>query len=77
MQYDVREAKTQLSKLLAKAEAGEEVVIVKAGRPIARLLPMAKRRLRTPGTEKGAFWVAVDFDASLPDAVVEGFEGRS
>ena len=73
MHYEVREAKTQLSKLLAKAQAGEEVVIVKAGEPIARLLPMAKHRMRTPGTEKGAFWVAADFDAPLPDDVVDGF----
>lgn len=77
MQYDVREAKSQLSKLLAKAQAGEEVVILEDGKPIARLLPMAKHRMRTPGTEKGAFWVAADFDAPLPDDVVDGFEGRS
>lgn len=73
MEYDVREAKTQLSKLLAKAQAGEEVVILEAGEPIARVLPMGKHRMRTPGTEKGAFWVAADFDAPLPGDVVEGF----
>lgn len=77
MHYDVREAKKQLSELLAKVQAGEDVVIVKAGQPVARLLPVAKHRMRTPGTEKGAFWMAEDFDAPLPDFVVEGFDGRS
>ncbi len=75
MEYDVHEAKTQFSKLLAKVQAGEEVMITKAGKPIARLLPMAKHQLRTPGTEKGVFWVAADFDAPLPDDVIDGFEG--
>lgn len=77
MEYNVHEAKTQFSKLLAKVQAGEEVVIAKAGEPIARLVPILKHRLRTPGTEKGALWVAEDFDAPLPDDVLDGFLGRS
>jgi len=76
MEYDVREAKTNLPELLAKVQDGVEIVITKAGEPIARLVPIAKKRLRTPGTERGALWVAQDFDAPLPGDVLGGFEGR-
>lgn len=74
-QINVHEAKTQLSKLLARVEAGEEIVIAKAGRPIARLVPFASRRSRRePGTARGQIALAPDFDEPLPDDRLEAFE---
>lgn len=73
---NVHEAKTHLSRLLRRVAAGEEVVIAKAGRPIARLIPFTKCRGERPlGTERGRIQVADDFDAPLPPAVLSGFEG--
>lgn len=75
-QVNIHEAKTQLSKLLARVQAGEEIVIAKSGRPIARLVPVTTRvKQRSPGTAKGQVWVSDDFDAPLPDDVAEAFEG--
>jgi len=75
-QVNVHEAKTRLSQLLARVQAGEEIVIAKAGRPIARLVPMTSSiHQRSPGTAKGRVWVSEDFDAPLPDDVVTAFEG--
>ena len=73
---NVHAAKTQLSRLLDAAAAGEEVVIAKAGRPVARLVPIgqAKPRRRL-GTLAGQFQVPDDFDAPLPEEVLAGFEG--
>jgi prevent-host-death family protein len=72
------EAKTQLSKLVERAARGEEVVIAKAGQPKARLVPLARPRPpRTPGAWKGRVVISPDFDAPLPDEVLEAFEGRS
>jgi prevent-host-death family protein len=60
----VAAAKTSFSKLLAGASAGEEIVIAKAGKPVARLCPpkpqAAKKRI--PGIDKGKIWIADDFD---------------
>lgn len=65
----MHEAKTHLSRLLAEVEAGGDVVIGRAGRPIARLVPFtAGRRRRVPGAWEGKGWIADDFDA-LPDEV--------
>ena len=50
---NVHEAKTQLSKLLERAHAGEEIVIAKYGEPYARLVPLAKPKARQPGLLKG------------------------
>lgn len=70
------EAKTQLSALVDRAAAGEEIVITKSGHPMARLVPMESRaHLRVPGQGKGAWQVADDFDAPLPDEVLDVFEG--
>jgi prevent-host-death family protein len=63
----VHEAKTHLSRLLQRVEAGEEVVIARAGHPIARLVPIAPKRPRVPGRLKGAVTIADDFDAPLPE----------
>lgn len=70
------DAKTQLSALVDRAAAGEEIVIMKSGEPLARLVPMEDRRsLRIAGRGKGAWQVAADFDAPLPDDTLRSFEG--
>jgi prevent-host-death family protein len=69
------EAKTQLSHLVDRASRGHEVVITRHGRPVARLV--AARRARSPrrlGSLRGKIRVAADFDAPLPDAVLDAFE---
>ena len=63
---NVHEAKSQLSRLLARVAAGEEIVIAKAGRPIARLVPCAPSgRQRTPGRYVGEGHISDEFDAPL------------
>jgi prevent-host-death family protein len=62
---DVRRAKTEISQLLAGVEAGEDIVIARAGIPVARLVPVRARE-RTPGRLKGRLHIADDFDAPLP-----------
>lgn len=73
--YNVHEAKTHLSRLLEQVAEGEEIVIAKAGVPVARLVP-AKPAAgeRVLGFEKGRVFIAADFDAPLPDDVLNGFE---
>lgn len=78
------EAKTHLSDLVDRAAAGEEIVIAKSGKPLARLVPLAgSERGRTPGGWEGLVWIAKDFDAPLPAGVLAGFtdsadaEGRA
>ena len=73
--YNVHLAKTHLSELLERAADGEDVVISKAGVPVARLVPVAPADDKRPlGTEKGRLIVADDFDAPLPRNVLESFE---
>jgi prevent-host-death family protein len=72
---NIHEAKTHLSRLLEKALAGEEVVIMKAGKPLVRLTPVATAPTRRKiGAAKGDFEVPQDFDAPLPDHVLDEFE---
>jgi prevent-host-death family protein len=74
-QVNVHEAKTHLSKLLTRVAAGEEIVISKAGKPIARLVPWDQNvKQRTPGLDRGLLQVPDDFDAPLPPEVLEGFD---
>lgn len=74
---NVHEAKTHLSKLLARVARGEEVVIARAGRPVARLVPVttARRMDQLLGIDKGRIWIAHDFTAPLPEGVLAAFEG--
>jgi prevent-host-death family protein len=59
--FNIYEAKTQLSKLLRRARAGEEIVIADAGTPIARLVPIEQvKGPRTLGADRGKIWVAPD-----------------
>ena len=59
---NVHEAKTNLSKLLDRAAAGEEIVIGRAGKPVARLIALAERHPRRFGALAGQVWIADDFD---------------
>ena len=73
VQVNVHEAKTQLSKLLAKVERGQEVIIARDGRPVAKLVPFPgalTRRLRLDDW-KGRIWMSPDFDAPLADEELE------
>jgi prevent-host-death family protein len=65
---NIHEAKTNLSALIAAVEAGEEVVIARANKPVVRLVAMETKPVqRIPGLHKGEFYMADDFDAPLPD----------
>lgn len=74
-QVNIHEAKTHFSRLLARVKAGEEVIIAKAGKPIARLVAVKEQPAqRVAGSAKGQVKIAPDFDAPLPEAVLEAFE---
>ena len=74
-QVNVHAATTQLSKLLARVAAGEEIVIARAGKPVARLVPVEKKRARRiAGMDAGKVWIADDFDAPLPPEIQKYFE---
>jgi prevent-host-death family protein len=72
---NIYDAKTHLSDLVERASKGEEIVIAKAGRPMARLVPLAAAPARRPGRWRGRVRIARDFDAPLPDDVLRAFEG--
>ncbi len=72
---NIHAAKTHLSRLVERAEAGEEIVIARAGRPVARLVPYrAAAAPRTPGLWRGRVRLRGDFDAADP-AILGAFEG--
>ena len=74
-QVNIHEAKTRLSQLLAQLDDGEEIVIARAGKPVARLVPVVQQPARRhPGSAKGKVTIAPDFDAPLPEAVLRAFE---
>ena len=74
---NIHDAKTHLSKLVDRAAAGNEIVIAKAGKPVARLVPLAPAgRRRKLGALAGKIKVPEDFDAPLPAKVIAAFEGR-
>jgi prevent-host-death family protein len=74
---NIYEAKTRLSELVERASGGEEIVIAKAGRPVARLGPLAvKSQQRTPGRWANRVTIAEDFDAPLPRSTLLSFEGE-
>lgn len=73
---NIYEAKTNLSRLVEQAAAGEEIVIAKAGKPLARLTPLCStKEPRKPGCLAGRFHMSDDFDAPLPDELLDAFEG--
>ena len=69
---NVHQAKTQLSRLLEGAEAGEEIIIARAGTPVVRLVPVAAAE-RRPGRLKKILKISDDFDAPLPAEVSSAF----
>ena len=73
----MHEAKTKLSQLVERAEAGEEIVIARNGTPVARLVPVtAKASLADVyGVWRGRVWMADDFD-ELPDQIADAFGAR-
>lgn len=76
---NIHAAKTHLSRLVDAAAAGEEILIARAGRPVARLVPLQEapvRPRRRLGQLAGQISVPADFDAPLPEDVLRGFEGR-
>ncbi len=76
MKVSVYDAKTQLSRLIDKANAGEEVVITRHGRPVARLSGFEKKLARRKlGGLEGKIWMSDDFDDPLPDEILDAFEG--
>jgi prevent-host-death family protein len=73
---NVHEAKTHLSRLLNEVAAGKEIIISKAGKPVAKLVPLSdSRRERSMGMDRGRAWISEDFDAPLPDDLLAMFEG--
>jgi prevent-host-death family protein len=74
---NIHTAKTHLSRLVNEVAAGEEIVIAKAGKPVARLLPFVPRREpRQPDLLKGKIWIADDFDDPLPEEIMAAFRGE-
>lgn len=78
MNVNVYAAKTNLSQLLDRAAEGEEIVITRNGRPVAKLVAATPtRKPRRLGLMKGRIRIRKDFDAPLPDDVLDAFEGRT
>jgi prevent-host-death family protein len=74
---NVHEAKTHLSRLLDRVAAGEEIVIARAGKPVARLVPYEPPKFeRKPDVLRGQIWIADDFNDPLPDDIQRLFEGE-
>jgi len=75
MQVNIHDAKTHFSQLITKVSGGEEITISKAGKPVARLVPIIfKTDRRIPGTAKGIITVSGSFDEPLPDSVLREFQ---
>jgi prevent-host-death family protein len=76
-QVNIHEAKTQLSRLIELTQSGQEFIIAKAGKPVARLTPIDRGKPpRRLGLLDGQIRVPDDFNAPLPEAVLDAFEGR-
>jgi prevent-host-death family protein len=77
MEVNIHEAKTNFSKLLQRVALGEEIIIAKAGTPIAKLVPVYAEKPKRPlGLFKGQIWMAEDFNGPLPDDILAGFLGE-
>ncbi|OGT41288.1 MAG: antitoxin [Gammaproteobacteria bacterium RIFCSPHIGHO2_12_FULL_37_34] len=74
---NIHQAKTNFSKLIDAVMHGEEIIIAKAGKPAAKLIPIiVTKPKRKPGTLKGKIRISADFDAPLPDDILDSFEGK-
>lgn len=71
---NIHEAKTQFSKLVEAVARGEEIVIAKAGKPAAKLVPFKEKKKRKFGVLKGQIRISDDFDEPLPEEVLKQFE---
>jgi prevent-host-death family protein len=75
---NIHEAKTHLSKLLEEVSKGQEIIIAKSGKPMARLTGIGiNKPIRKPGLLKGKIKIATDFDAPLPEDLLDAFEGKA
>jgi len=74
MQVNIHEAKTHFSKLISQASKGEEIIIARAGKPVAKLVALEMpKKSRKPGSAKGLITMSDDFDAPLPNEIQESF----
>ena len=74
IEVNIHQAKTHFSKLLRDVQDGHEVIIAKAGKPIARLVPFQQQRARRqPGSARGQIVIHPDFDAALPEDLQQTF----
>jgi prevent-host-death family protein len=73
--FNVHDAKTHLSRLLERVAKGEEIIIAKSGRPVAKLVRVAVEP-RRPGRLKGRIRIGSDFDDPLPEEVLAAFRGE-
>ena len=75
---NIHQAKTNLSRLLARVEMGEEFIIANRGVPVAKLvpLPQTSNRKETMGCDRDKFSVPEDFDAPMPEEFLSAFEGE-
>jgi len=74
--YNLYEAKSSLSQLVERAAAGEEIIIAKNGKPMAKLTAVPRGARRKPGGWKGKIFIRKDFDAPLPRVLQAAFAGR-
>ena len=74
VQVNIYEAKSNFSKLINQVIAGEEVIVAKSGKPVAKIVPFENpTQNRKPGSAKGKLIISDDFDAPLPDDILKGF----
>jgi prevent-host-death family protein len=77
-QVNIHQAKTQFSRLVELAASGEEIIIAKSGKPVARLVAYAiKGAVRRPGSMRGKIRIKKNFDAPLPKELLGAFAGKS
>jgi prevent-host-death family protein len=74
LQVNIYEAKSKLSKLINQVIAGEEIIVAKSGKPVAKIVPLEKPiQDRKPGSAKGKIIISDDFDSPLPDDILKEF----
>lgn len=73
---NIHHAKTNFSKLIDTVMQGHKIIIAKAGKPAAQLIPLNHTIKRVPGSLKGKIKIATDFNAALPEELLDQFEGK-
>jgi len=74
-QVNIHDAKTHLSQLVDAVEKGEQIVLARAGKPVALLSPLPPKAVRRRGLLKGKIHLGPDFDAPMPEWLLRAFEG--